>query len=211
MVKYGIDFWRTISYVINMVTTAQKPQSSATSQRRHKQDYLDGGLSIIAQDGHAEGVTIARICAYLGVSKGSFYWHFHNRDDFVRALYDHWATSAHGHHYDRIAAEAGGDLRRLLSGLLRYWDENRYGAIDRALRRWAESDPTAKQAVEIADKALMKFVTRAFRDAGHKKKEAARRARLLIGVGIAEPTIAHIPRPGVPLDELIWLLDFLTA
>ncbi len=170
-------------------------------------DFLESGFAIIAQDGHATGLTIARVCALLGVSKGSFYWHFHNRDDYVRAMLDHWAATAQDQHHSRIGAEANGDLRRLIAGLIRFWQEGRFTIIDRAMRRWAEQDPIAAEAVANADLKLHKFLTRAFRDAGIKKKEAARRARLLIALGVAEPSITHLPRPGVPLEELTWLID----
>ena len=38
-------------------------------------DWLQAGYTLIAEDG-LQALKIDRLCAGLGVTKGSFYWHF---------------------------------------------------------------------------------------------------------------------------------------
>ena len=55
-----------------------------------RDSLLQRALLVVAREGGSE-LTIERLVAALGVTKGSFYWHFRDRSDFVRALAGHWA------------------------------------------------------------------------------------------------------------------------
>ena len=47
---------------------------------RHKrEDWLEQGLAVLVQAG-VEALTIDGMCQRLGVTKGSFYYHFQNRE-----------------------------------------------------------------------------------------------------------------------------------
>ena len=56
-----------------------------------RHDYFAAGMDLIAKGG-VRAVTIARLCAELGVTKGSFYHHFRNVEDFRRQLLTHWSS-----------------------------------------------------------------------------------------------------------------------
>ena len=59
--------------------------------RRHlgKDDWADAALTTIARGG-IEAVAVEPIAARLGTTKGSFYWHFKNRDALVDAALELW-------------------------------------------------------------------------------------------------------------------------
>ncbi|MZD10473.1 TetR family transcriptional regulator [Streptomyces sp. SID5785] len=63
--------------------TAKKPRLSA-------QTWADAALEAIAEGGLA-AVAIEPLAARLGTTKGSFYWHFSNRDALIDAALDRWA------------------------------------------------------------------------------------------------------------------------
>lgn len=53
------------------------------------QDWLDAALDAIVRGG-LRAVNIDVLKGELGVSRGSFYWHFDNRDDLVERALSHW-------------------------------------------------------------------------------------------------------------------------
>jgi AcrR family transcriptional regulator len=57
--------------------------------RKTKTSWLETGLQILGEEG-ASAVTIDRMTAALGVTKGSFYHHFKNIDTYKAALLDAW-------------------------------------------------------------------------------------------------------------------------
>ena len=59
------------------------------SGRLTPRDWAKAALSAIARGGIA-AVAVESIAADLGATKGSFYWHFKNRDALVRAALDLW-------------------------------------------------------------------------------------------------------------------------
>lgn len=56
---------------------------------RTPDDYFEAALGLLAAGG-PRAVTIASLCAELGVSKGSFYHHFGGIPDFMERLLGYW-------------------------------------------------------------------------------------------------------------------------
>ena len=71
------------------MTSPQTTQSSRLSVN----DWITAGLELLADDGIG-GVKIQRLCERLGVTKGSFYWHFTDLDAFLGAMAKHWEDGA---------------------------------------------------------------------------------------------------------------------
>ena len=55
-------------------------------------DWARAALAVIARGGIA-AVAVESIAADLGATKGSFYWHFKNRDALIQAALDMWEQS----------------------------------------------------------------------------------------------------------------------
>jgi AcrR family transcriptional regulator len=55
-------------------------------------DWARAALAAIAQGGIA-AVAVESVAADLGATKGSFYWHFKNRDALIQAALDMWQQS----------------------------------------------------------------------------------------------------------------------
>src|SRR5579862_4353495 len=60
--------------------------------RKTSRDWLDEGLSILAEEGAAQ-LTIDALVARLGVTKGSFYHHFASYQTFKEVLLDYFEAS----------------------------------------------------------------------------------------------------------------------
>ena len=57
-----------------------------------REQWLSNALEVVARKGGAK-LRIRDLVERLGVSTGSFYWHFQSRDDFVESLVDYWARA----------------------------------------------------------------------------------------------------------------------
>ena len=56
-------------------------------------DWAEAALQLIAESGLG-ALTVSRLAGRLGVTKGSFYWHFKGRDDLLAAALGRWQQRA---------------------------------------------------------------------------------------------------------------------
>jgi len=130
-----------------------------------------GGIGAVAVE------TLARD---LGVTKGSFYWHFRDRAALLAVLLADWAWHATEPLLRRLqsAPPAGQMPRARLSRLAATVAGEGAGALDPAIRAWACHDPAAAQAVRGVDEARLAFIAGEFRSLGFRPAAAWTRARL---------------------------------
>jgi AcrR family transcriptional regulator len=70
---------------ISGVTTVRHGTATQHSGRPDsRQELLDAALQIIAKDG-IDALRIEDVCKQVGVTKGSLYWHFQDRQGLIRA------------------------------------------------------------------------------------------------------------------------------
>jgi AcrR family transcriptional regulator len=78
-------------------------------------DWAEAALQLIAEAGLGK-LTVDTLAARLGVTKGSFYWHFKGRSDLLAAALDRWEQRSTGE--AMRALDAFADPRRRLSLLI---------------------------------------------------------------------------------------------
>jgi AcrR family transcriptional regulator len=124
--------------------------------------WIDAALDALARDGEA-GLRVEPLAKRLGVTKGSFYWHFEDREALVGAVLDAWAEG-------RIAAirrqTEGIEPRSALLALIDLYMRapNPKGlAVEFAIRRIVR----AARAVETVDFERLARVAALFADLGH--------------------------------------------
>ena len=64
-------------------------RSGTVQARLSKEEWLARALEVLGRKGAGE-LTIESMARHLGVTKGSFYWHFKDRADFFRQLIEYW-------------------------------------------------------------------------------------------------------------------------
>ncbi len=74
--------------------------------------WIQAGIARLASDG-IESVRIELLARDLRVSKGSFYWHFRDREDLLGKILAHWETD------ERNRLEPAADDRCLAMGVVR--------------------------------------------------------------------------------------------
>jgi len=159
-------------------------------------DWLDAGLEVLAAGG-APAVTIERLTARLGLSKGSYYHHFKGAGGFRTALLEHFETQFTTRLIDTVEQDPGADadvkLKRLMELVL---PDPGSAQLEIAVRAWALQDPEARATQERVDRARTDYLQSLCR--GLRSKELIypdRLARLLylIFVG-AEQVLPSVPR-----------------
>jgi AcrR family transcriptional regulator len=103
-----------------------------------KDDWLRAAMELLRTRGIG-GVRVLPLAKELGVSRGSFYWHFEDRDDLLRGMLDWWDREMTDSVIQVSNGSRGNPRARLMAvaeDVLRF-DRNRYEA---AIRTWAEGD-----------------------------------------------------------------------
>jgi AcrR family transcriptional regulator len=166
------------------------------------QDWLDQGLKTLA----ARGFTALKaepLAKAMGVSRGSFYWHFADIGAFHAAILKHWREVAAEQIIANLETASGDEnplhllLRQAFSGKL---------ALERAVRNWAMFDAAARNAVQAIDRRRLEYLEGLFGGAGFPHEAAAARAQILywafIGAALSDRPLPKAHQKAV-LDELI--------
>lgn len=157
---------------------SRKPLASREALDRAA--WIAAALNIVAQDG-VDGLRVERLAKKLGVTKGSFYWHFKDRRDLIDAVLDDWRASRIQDIRKQTTAESGGELDALRHTIDVYAAaKNRKGiSIEAALRLWARQDANGLAVVEEVDAERLECTRRLFLGLGFPPAEAAARSALL--------------------------------
>ena len=135
--------------------------------------WVDAGLRTLAKSGFAilKADTLAKT---LGISRGSFYWHFADVSAFHAAILRRWREIALENIIDEIEGAADDRLEALL-------DRAFAGdtGVERAVRAWATADTRARAAVEAVDVERIGYLRTLLIEAGVHPSAAGTRARIM--------------------------------
>ena len=157
--------------------------------RQSKDDYYRAALELLA-DGGVDALTMANLCARLGVTTGSFYAHFPSIREFHTAFLEQWAA---GRVYQlREQVESTTDpLDRI--DLLRRLAVAVHHEAESAIRGWARTNAEVAEFQRRVDRAREEALAQAFFDFGIEKGEARVLARIgltiLVGTQQIEDTV----------------------
>lgn len=154
--------------------------------------WIKAAVTILAEHG-ADGLRVEVLAKRLGVTKGSFYWHFKDRRDLLDAVLGLWKDGRIRDIRKQTQAQPGGEAAALLHTIEVYASaRNRKGiAIEAAVRDWARRDPQAAAVVEEVDAERLACACRLFLACGIKHEEAQARSLMLyayvFGVSLMRP------------------------
>lgn len=139
------------------------------------EDWLNHGLKTLAEEGFT-ALRVVPLAKAMGVSRGSFYWHFADIEAFHAGILKLWRDIAAERIIADVDAAAGND--NALELLLRRVFDERL-ALENAVRRWAVVDAAARGAVQGIDKRRLSYVEGLLRAAGISPDDARTRAHIL--------------------------------
>ncbi|MGE2728337.1 TetR/AcrR family transcriptional regulator [Mycolicibacterium vaccae] len=170
--------------------------SPVGSGKRSADDWIHAGYAVLADEG-IKGLKLDRLCRRLGVTKGSFYWHFTDMTAYRTALVTTWAQ-LRDRDRSHFADLAELPPRRRLSAMMATLLSARQWNLERAMREWARTDPEVAESVRTADQLVLAAVRQAFVDAGFEGEDADVRAQATFAAGIG---FLHLS-PKTPDDTL---------
>ncbi len=169
------------------------------------EDWIQAGYAILAEGG-PNALRVDALCDRLGVTKGSFYWHFADLPAYRKALVDAWGSLQD---QDRQRFENPEDFepRERLRFMMQAVVRPQQWALERAMRVWALSDEAVAANVRKSDGRVLRAVYRAFIDAGFDSDDAAVRSAAFFGAGMG---VLHGSDPNVaPAEVRERFLDFI--
>ncbi|MBZ0222416.1 MAG: TetR/AcrR family transcriptional regulator [Dokdonella sp.] len=189
-----------------MLRKTRKPEPKA---RLSAQDWELAALEALAESGLA-AVAVEPLARRLGVTKGSFYWHFPTREALIQAAIERWEKSDE----DQVIAPAAAvsDPRERLRELIRQVSRKRQShAVFAALFRTLDQ-PLVGPLVERVSARRIAFLTDAFRHAGFDANTAANRARLAFSAYVGFVQLAQIGQPRMTHEEFEdYIRDFIAT
>jgi AcrR family transcriptional regulator len=143
--------------------------------RVSRNDWLAAGFDVLAAEG-AAGLTIETLTHKLNVTKGSFYHHFQNVEDYKNALLAFWEQQ----YTTRIVAlsESGGDPTQIFTRFLAIL-ASESPAIEITLRSWAFQDEQVRAYVQRIDEARVAYAQGWFEQLGHEPQQAEQLSKML--------------------------------
>ena len=162
---------------------AAEPRASLTPEH-----WIAAATDVLVDQG-IDRVRVDLLAAQLSVTRGSFYWHFRDRDDLLRRVLQAWRDNATVQLTQRLAG-AGTDPRRQLQDVIslpfRGRAAVRAARIELAIRAWARRDEMARRAVDEADDSRIAYHAQIFEALGFAADEARLRAFVLYSYEVAE-------------------------
>jgi AcrR family transcriptional regulator len=147
--------------------TGKKKSPDERRTRLRRQDWVDAARKRLATSG-VEAVRIAPLARELGVTKGSFYWHFRDRGELLDAVLGEWEATT-----DRVAASvpeeatAAERMDQFLAAVTATAADPEEAAIENAVLSWAQNDPAVAERVAAVE-----------------RRRTANAERLLVGLGL---------------------------
>lgn len=152
------------------------------STRLSAEDWLEVGYTVLAHEG-VRALKVERLCQQAGVTRGSFYWHFEDIEQYRAALVESWNKFLER---DRQALSELDGLppRERLLALTQTLVSPKYWVLERAMREWARLDTVAAENIRAADRLLLRTVIKAYCNYGYSYEDARLRAELTFAAGI---------------------------
>ena len=165
-----------------------------TSDSLTREAWISGAWDMLGETG-LDGVRVEPLAKNLGVTKGSFYWHFKDRQELLDALLDRWFAiwddqmspdiDGNGTAADRIWALFESVIRRTTRGQTI------------SLRLLSHKDPDVALRIEVRDAQRLSFLMQRLKEIGFSHEEARVRGQLYQAIMTGE----FLRSGGLPLGE----------
>src|SRR6478752_3818718 len=169
-------------------------------------DWLNQGLRTLAKNGFT-ALKAEPLAKAMGVSRGSFYWHFADIRAFHAAILNHWRDVAAEQIIANVEAAAK-DENPLQLLLRRVFGEKL--VLEKAVRIWASVDPTVRAAVQAIDRRRLSYIEGLMTKSGLSADTARARAQILywafLGFAQSDRPLPKAQQAAM-LDEMLRIAD----
>ena len=160
-------------------------------------DWAEAALQLIAEKG-LRAVTVSALAARLGVTKGSFYWHFRGRDALLAAALARWERRATEEAVQ--ALDAVPDYRRRLELILEASSQPPRARSLYASLAAAADEPLVQAVLRRVGAARIDYLDACYRKLGLPPAEARARAVFAYAAYRGLLQLAHESPASLPKD-----------
>lgn len=174
---------------------------AAGSKRLGPEAWVAAAIAVLAKGG-LDAVRVEPLAERLGVTKGSFYWHFKDRRALLDAVLDAWEELATAAIIAHVDSKPGTPKERLavLMSLTTSVDEG--AAVEHAIRAWGATDASVRRRLAKVDETRQAYVRDLLVGAGLTPARATARSRLFYLALIGEFTWVSLG--GEPSGTALW-------
>ncbi|KAF1711050.1 TetR family transcriptional regulator [Pseudoxanthomonas sangjuensis] len=156
-------------------SNAADPLPPPRNSRLSADDWAQAALDLIAEQGVA-AVAVEPLARRLGVTKGSFYWHFPSRDALLQAALERWEAYEQETVFGGL--EAVHDPRERLRALFQVAGHEITPHIVYSELLKALDHPAVQPVINRVSQRRLDYLIASFRQAGLGRTDAQHRARL---------------------------------
>jgi AcrR family transcriptional regulator len=161
------------------MNTSARTVKTTRKESLSREGWLEAALEVLSQKGGAK-LRIDSLVRQVGVTKGSFYWHFKNREDFIHSLIDYWHenyTLNVSSYLDEVEGTPGEKLLLLMEMVFL----NQLTRYDLAIRSWALAEPELQARLKRTDNHRIGYLKQLFQGMGFPGDAAEFRAHVFLG------------------------------
>lgn len=177
-----------------------------------RKGWIEAATKVLAEHG-VEGIRIEVLAKQFGVTKGSFYWHFKDRQDLFDAVLQTW-KDGRIRDIKKQTNAAPGDAREQLIHVIEVYSANRNRkgiSIELAVRDWARRDAQAAAVVEEVDNYRLECTRQLFVGRGLSDSEAKSRSLLLYAYVFGQSLMAYDRYDTKIIDFKRWVAEHIVG
>lgn len=158
----------------------RKRKSTGGGNRLDAENWIDAALDDLGEHG-IERVRVELLAKKLNVTKGSFYYHFKDRDALLEQMLERWrrrATVALIERLDSVISSPRERLHQLLRLPHKGEAATLAANVELAIRLWGRIDPRAQRALKEVDDLRLRYIAQLMVQSGASEEVARARAIL---------------------------------
>ena len=189
------------------------PDSSSSTPTRNARlsadDWAQAALDLIAEQG-VSAVAVEPLARRLGVTKGSFYWHFPSRDALLQAALERWEAVEQESIFGSLEQVA--DPRERLRALFQLVGHEVKPHIIYSELLKALDHPAVQPVIDRISQRRLDYLVAMFRQAGLQRTDATHRARLAYAayVGFLQLSL-QLQQPRMTSEEFETYLEHVIS
>ena len=158
--------------------TAAQAGKSGGRKTLSREDWITAAVVTLEKKGIAS-VKIDHLSKQLKVTRGSFYFHFHNQRDLLDSLLNEW-RQRNCAPFQALVGQEAIDGPAFFDAVTGVWirEDPFSPQLDLAIRDWARSSTGVARELKAQDDLRMALLVHAFAAMGYDKDESLIRARI---------------------------------
>lgn len=179
---------------MDMVQRQQTKKARLTAR-----DWAEAALAAIGEGGGLAAVAVEPLAARLGATKGSFYWHFGNREALIEAALARWVEANTDEIIASVETEPDPEkrLRRLFNEVTK---PAKSDPLELSLLASTDHPQVAAALRQVTERRIG-YLAGLFTELGFPEDEARRRGLMAYSFYLGHTQLGHVVPSALPSPE----------